>query len=110
MPQNKRTAQERGRLQATEAAALAALSISESLMLAMVESGCLDPHIVRRCLLDAVTAHDNSTATGEENSARRRAVHKEALKLIDNLLRQLEAAAPSGSANAGSNGCKARLL
>jgi len=57
MPQDKRTALQRGRLPATEAAALAALSVSESLMLAMVESGCLDPHIVRRCLLDAVAAH-----------------------------------------------------
>lgn len=110
MPQGKRTAQERGRLPATEAAALAALSVSESLMLAMVESGCLDPHVLRRCLLDAVTSHDKSAAAEEENSATSQAVHAEAVKLIDSLLRQLEAVAPSRPGAGTRNGHKARPL
>jgi len=106
MPQDKRTAQERGRLPATEAAALAALSVSESLKLAMVESGCLDPHIVRRCLLDAVTAHDRS-AGNDEASAADQVTHAETIKLIDSLLRQLEAVVPSRRGTGGPNSVKA---
>jgi hypothetical protein len=76
-------------------------------MLAMVESGCLDPHNVRRCLLDAATAHDKAAASGEAASAMSQAVHAETVKLIDSLLRQLEAVAPSLPATEGRNGQKA---
>jgi hypothetical protein len=110
MPQDKRTAQERGRLPATEAAALAALSVSESLMLAMVESGCLDPHVLRRCLLDAVTAHDQSSAPGDENAETNQAIHAETVKLIDGLLRQVDAVAPSRASPAGNHGHKAKVV
>jgi hypothetical protein len=77
-------------------------------MLAMVESGCLDPHSVRRCLLDAATAHDKAAASGEAASARNQAVHAEAVKLIDGLLRQLDAVAPSRPATKARHGRKAR--
>lgn len=95
MPQGKRTAQERSRLPATEAAALAALSVSESLLLAMVESGCLDLPTLRRCLLDAAAAHEESIRTEKANAGSSHAVHAEAAKLIDRILRQVDAVAPS---------------
>ena len=106
MPQDKRTAQQRGRLPATEAAALAALSVSESLMLAMVESGSLDPHIVRRSLLDVVSAHDKS-AGDEENTEANQAIHAEVIPLIDSLLQQLEAVVPSRLDTGGASSAKA---
>ncbi len=95
MSHNRRTAQERSRPPATEAAALAALSVSESLMLAMVESGCLDPQIVRRCLLDAAAAYEKALPHAGREAATRKAVHAETVKLIDTLLRQVEAVVPS---------------
>lgn len=95
MPHDKRTARERSRLPATEAAALAALSVSESLILAIVESGSLDPQVLRRCLLDAATAHDKSAVSDQDQSSAKQAIHAETARLIDNLLRQVEAVAPS---------------
>lgn len=103
MPSERRTARERSRLPATEAAALAALSVSESLILAMVESGSLDPQVLRRCLLDAVTAHDKSAVKDREHSRKSLAIHAETVKLIDSLLRQVEAVVPSQSGTNGRN-------
>lgn len=101
MPHEERTARERSRLPAIEAAALAALSVNESLVLAMVESGSLDPQLLRRCLLDALTAHDNLALAEGGISERSQEVHAETVKLIDHLLRQVEAVAPS---RPGTNG------
>jgi hypothetical protein len=79
-------------------------------MLAMIESGSLDPHVLRRCLLDAVTAHDKSSGAGSENFAASQAVHAQTVKLIDGLLRQIDAVAPSRPATAGSSGHKAETV
>jgi len=82
----------RGSRPAPQAAALAALSISESLILALVESGTLDAHVVRRCLLDAAAGYDQAVGAGEEST-----VESQASGLIGNLLQQIEAVAPSAS-------------
>ena len=104
MPATTRTAQDRSRLPDPQTAALAALSVSESLMLAMIESGCLDPQVMRRCLLDAVAAH---TAAQPEIDADP-SVHAEAIRLIDCLLRQVDAAAPGDAGGPWPDGSNAR--
>jgi hypothetical protein len=79
----------------SQPAALAALAISESLILTLVESGALDPQAARRCLLDAAAACD---CAGRRESGS--TVAGQAAELIDDLLRQVEAASPSSTSRA----------
>lgn len=95
MSRDRRAARERSRQPSTEAAALAALSVSESLILAMVEAGSLDPQVLRRCLLDAAAGHENAAGAEDNGPEGQEAVHAAAVKLIDDLLRQVEAVTPS---------------
>ncbi|MGF1629466.1 MAG: hypothetical protein ACFCUT_08350 [Kiloniellaceae bacterium] len=90
MPATKRPPTDHAGHPQREPAALAALSICESLILALVESGILDPQAARRCLLDAAAAYDRPLRDGEETS-----VESQAASLIDGLLHQIEAMAPS---------------
>ncbi|GAB4376114.1 MAG: hypothetical protein Kow00114_39620 [Kiloniellaceae bacterium] len=87
----KRPAEGRPTLPAGEPAALAALSISESLILTLVESGVLDPQAARRCLLDAAAGFDRGDAP-RETCGRTAA-------LIDALLLQIDAVAPQRRAD-----------
>jgi len=89
----KRPAEGRDSLPESQPAALAALSISESLILTLVESGIVDPHTMRRCLLDAATAYDNGHSDRIDPDFARQAAD-----LIDHLLRQVDAVAPSSAA------------
>ncbi|MGD1877586.1 MAG: hypothetical protein ACFB13_08815 [Kiloniellaceae bacterium] len=86
----ERTAAGRNALPDTHPAALAALSISESLILTLLESWALDPQTVRRCLLAAAAGFARTDSTGGPQCVRR-----ETSALIDGLLRQIEATAPS---------------
>lgn len=72
-----------------EAAAFAALAASESLILALAESGAVDPAVLSRCLHDAAEVY--STESPDPKQQRIRA---ETAGLIDNLLRQLYAVSP----------------
>lgn len=90
MPDTKPPTQTRER-PASQPAALAALSISESLILALIESGTMDAKIARRCLLDAVAAYERRQGAAGKAGA----VETETARLIDSLVRQIEAAAPS---------------
>ena len=92
----KRSAEGRTELPAPPPAALAALSIVESLILTLVETGALDPQTARRCLLDATAGFD----TGSDP----RRINREAAEIIDALLRQIEAVSPSSTGSpAGGN-------
>ena len=86
---SKRYAEGRTELPASPPAALAALSIAESLILTLVETGTLDPQTARRCLLDA--------AAGFDAGSEPRPINREAAELIDSLLRQIEALSPSST-------------
>lgn len=88
----ERIATGRNILPDTHPAALAALSISESLILTLLESGVLDPQAARRCLLDAAAGFDRNE--GPEGT---QGVHRQTSALIDGLLRQIEATVPSDS-------------
>lgn len=72
-----------------EAAALAALAASESLILALAESGAVDPVVLSRCLHDAASAFD-----AESPDPKQHRIRAETVDLIDNLLRQLYAVSP----------------
>jgi hypothetical protein len=87
----KRPAEGQDNLPGAQPAALAALSISESLILTLIEAGALDPQAARRCLLDAAAGFDRDTCAAGPQSVR----HATAA-LIDDLLRQIEALAPRG--------------
>jgi len=82
-------------LPADSPAALAALSIIESLVLTLVEAGGLDPLVARRCLLDAAAGFDDAEDAQGTN--------RDAAAIIDALLRQIEALAPSASASASAS-------
>lgn len=93
MPATKRPPKDHAGQPEPEPAALAALSICESLILALVESGILDPQAARRCLVDAAAAYDRPLRNGDEAS-----VERQTASLIDGLLHQIEAMAPSDAA------------
>jgi len=112
MPDMKRTAHGRSRLPEPQPAAFAALSVTESLILALVESGCLEPQVLRRCLLDALAAHDEAGARASGDADAHQAIHAETVRLIDRLLQQIEAVAPrpAGTAVLSAAPVTARLL
>ena len=83
----KRPAAGHHKLPGTQPTALAALAISESLILTLVESGALDAQAARRCLLDAAAGFDNGDAP--------QAVRCETAVLIDGLLQQIDAVCPA---------------
>lgn len=78
---------ERRKLPETQTAALAALSISESLILTLVETGALEAQAARRCLLDAAAGFDTGAAPGETRG--------QTAALIDSLLQQIDAVCPA---------------
>lgn len=86
-PATKRPATSRRKLPETQTAALAALSISESLILTLVETGALEAQAARRCLLDAAAGFDTGGAPREACG--------QTAALIDSLLQQIDAVSPA---------------
>jgi hypothetical protein len=86
-PAGERPATSRHKLPETQTAALAALSISESLILTLVETGALEAQAARRCLLDAAAGFDTGGAPRETRS--------QTAALIDSLLQQIDAVSPA---------------
>ena len=73
-----------------DAAGRAALSICESLMIALVEKGILSLEEARGALEDAAAAHQNiDTVEGQA------AVHQSASLIIERLMTQIGAAKPT---------------
>ena len=87
----KRSAEGRTELPAPPPAALAALSIVESLILTLVETGVLDAQTARRSLLDAASAFDDGSDP--------RRINREAAEIVESLLHQIEAVSPSSTAS-----------
>ncbi|WP_340119769.1 hypothetical protein [Pelagibius sp. 7325] len=86
-PAIERPATDRRKLPETQTAALAALSISESLILTLVETGALEAQAARRCLLDAAAGFDTGAAPRE--------IRGQTAALIDSLLQQIDAVSPT---------------
>ncbi|MEQ9246351.1 MAG: hypothetical protein RLO21_10220 [Nitratireductor sp.] len=86
-PAIERPATDRRKLPETQTAALAALSISESLILTLVETGVLEAQAARRCLLDAAAGFDTGAAPRETRG--------QTAALIDSLLQQIDAVSPA---------------
>lgn len=72
-----------------EAAGLAALSICESLMLALVERGVLRIDEAQAALEDAAAAHQNRDAKDEDSN-----LHRLAVQIVERLMIQMNAAHP----------------
>jgi len=87
LPATKPPATGRRKLPETQTAALAALSISESLILTLVETGALEAQAARRCLLDAAAGFDTGAAPRETRG--------QTAALIDSLLQQIDAVSPA---------------
>ncbi|MBB3265431.1 hypothetical protein FHW79_003051 [Azospirillum sp. OGB3] len=75
-----------------DAAGLAALSICESLMLALVERGVLRLEEAHAALEDAAAAHQNRDANGEDPN-----LHRLALQIVERLMIQVNAAHPASA-------------
>ncbi|WP_207461511.1 hypothetical protein [Azospirillum sp. SYSU D00513] len=73
-----------------DAAGRAALSICESLMIALVEKGILSLEEARGALEDAAAAHQNIDTLNDQA-----AVHQSAGLIIERLLTQIGAAKPT---------------
>lgn len=79
-----------------DAAGLAALSICESLMIALVEKGILEVEEARSALEDAATAHQVLRSSREDDPP-----HALAAELIERLITQMNAANPNGGNGGG---------
>ena len=95
-PAIERPATDRRKLPETQTAALAALSISESLILTLVETGALEAQAARRCLLDAAAGFDTGDAPRE--------AHSQTAALIDSLLQQIDAVCPAEASREDHDG------
>lgn len=65
----------------SEAVARAALSMGETLLLALTESGMLDRDEVHQALEDAANAHRQAADSSDDPK-----VHREAARLIENVM------------------------
>lgn len=74
-----------------EAAGIAALSICESLLIALVDKGVLSAEEARGTLEDAAAAHQSLTLSGDQALH-----HRLASEFIERLVSQVEAAGHSG--------------
>lgn len=95
-PATEHPATGRRQLPETQTAALAAFSISESLILTLVETGALEAQAARRCLLDAAAGFDTGGAPREARS--------QTAALIDSLLQQIDAVSPAETSRDESDG------
>ncbi|NYZ14068.1 hypothetical protein HL658_16050 [Azospirillum sp. RWY-5-1] len=79
-----------------DAAGLAALSICESLMIALVEKGILEVEEARSALEDAASAHQVLRSSHQDDPP-----HALAAELIERLITQMNAANPNGGNGQG---------